>query len=364
MLRRLAGCGLALVLLAGCASTKPDMAALAPSVQSSDVYVRVKFPQGGEDVVTRAEFEQTRDKLGMQQAPEEFILDFLASRRLLLHEARLKDVSADPKEVDQFFERIKTQTCTQAPFPEAQTEKDPNKLIEACAKFFGFENSAGLRRYLQEQIVVENLMKQEAQPASTATAAPTQQSENLEETHSAHILVQTEDEAKKVRERVTTGKEDFAKVANEVSIDPSAKQNGGDLGFTLPGRLVPPFEQAAAALKPGEISQPVQTDFGWHVIKLIERRKASPEAVQEAQQQAEQMRQQAEQQAEQQAFNTFRTNMLEKAKSEGRLEYLYTPKPAPTQLPPVQIEPAASAEPGATSGAADAPPETTATTAP
>ncbi len=84
-----------------------------------------------------------------------------------------------------------------------------------------------------------------------------------------HILVATEDEAKAVYERVTTSGEDWYAVAAEVSIDTSNKDNGGDLGWFGPGAMVKEFETAAYALEIGTISQPVQTENGWHIIQVI-----------------------------------------------------------------------------------------------
>jgi peptidyl-prolyl cis-trans isomerase C len=90
-----------------------------------------------------------------------------------------------------------------------------------------------------------------------------------EEIHARHILVATEAEAKEVKERLLKG-EDFATVAKEKSKDPSAE--GGDLGFFGRGQMLKPFEDAAFALKEGELSDPVQTQFGWHIIKVEEKR--------------------------------------------------------------------------------------------
>ena len=90
-----------------------------------------------------------------------------------------------------------------------------------------------------------------------------------QEIHARHILVATEDEAKKVAERLKNG-EDFATVAKEVSKDAGAE--GGDLGFFTRGQMLKPFEDAAFALDVGQISAPVQTQFGWHIIKVEEKR--------------------------------------------------------------------------------------------
>ena len=89
------------------------------------------------------------------------------------------------------------------------------------------------------------------------------------EIRASHISVKTEDEAKKLYDEIQNGK-DFAKIAQEVSLCPSG-QNGGDLGFFGKGMMVKPFEDAAFALEVGEISQPVQTQFGWHLIQLTDK---------------------------------------------------------------------------------------------
>jgi peptidyl-prolyl cis-trans isomerase C len=90
-----------------------------------------------------------------------------------------------------------------------------------------------------------------------------------EEIHARHILVSTEAEAKEIEERLKKG-EDFATVAKEKSKDPSAE--GGDLGYFGKGQMLKPFEDAAFALQVGQISDPVQTQFGWHIIKVEEKR--------------------------------------------------------------------------------------------
>src|SRR5271167_4099313 len=125
--------------------------------------------------------------------------------------------------------------------------------------------------YYRDKLAMEQLLGSVAKAATTdeaerkaydeaAKAEPPQQ-----EIHARHILLPTEDEAKAALARVKGG-EDFAKVATELSKDPSG--DGGDLGWFTKDRMVPEFSEAAFKLKEGEISEPVKTQFGWHIIKI------------------------------------------------------------------------------------------------
>ena len=102
-----------------------------------------------------------------------------------------------------------------------------------------------------------------------------------EEVHARHILVATEDEAKKIIEELNKGG-DFAALAKAHSTDSGAAQ-GGDLGFFKKGDMVPEFAAAAFALKAGETTKtPVHTQYGWHVINVIEVRQAPPPTLEQA----------------------------------------------------------------------------------
>lgn len=120
-----------------------------------------------------------------------------------------------------------------------------------------------------DAVQVDDDAVEAAYQAQIAEAAPEQ------EFNAAHILVETEDEAKALKAELDGGA-DFAELAKEKSTGPSGP-SGGALGWFGLGMMVPPFEQAVIALAPGAISEPVQTQFGWHVIKLNEtREKAKP----------------------------------------------------------------------------------------
>ena len=108
--------------------------------------------------------------------------------------------------------------------------------------------------------------------------------ENLlepEQVHARHILVETEEEANNLLLQLKEGIIDFAEMAKEKSTCPSA-ENGGDLGFFTRGQMVKEFEDAAFSLEQGEISGIVQTQFGYHIIKCVEKKEEYSPTFEEA----------------------------------------------------------------------------------
>jgi peptidyl-prolyl cis-trans isomerase C len=132
--------------------------------------------------------------------------------------------------------------------------------------------------YLRDKALMEVLLGDVAKAATTDEAlhktydeaAAAQKPET--EVHARHILVATEADAQAALKRVKAG-EDFAIVAKEVSKDPGSE--GGDLGWFTKDRMVPEFADAAFKLEPGQVSDPVKSQFGWHIIKLEEKRQKS-----------------------------------------------------------------------------------------
>ena len=135
--------------------------------------------------------------------------------------------------------------------------------------------------YLREKALMETLMKQEVDKAVTDQAVKAFYDEQIgkapreTEVHARHILVETEDEAKKIAQELKNGA-DFAELAKKETKDPSGKATGGDLGWFTKEQMVPEFAEAAFKLNPGQISEPVKSGFGWHVIRLEERREKAP----------------------------------------------------------------------------------------
>jgi len=94
-----------------------------------------------------------------------------------------------------------------------------------------------------------------------------------QQVHARHILVDDENLAREIYEKLKKG-EDFAELAKQYSTDTATKDNGGDLGFFGKGEMVEEFEKVAFSLKVGEISSPVKTEYGYHIIKVEEKKEA------------------------------------------------------------------------------------------
>jgi peptidyl-prolyl cis-trans isomerase C len=164
----------------------------------------------------------------------------------------------------------------------------------AEAKKIG-ESEAFKRRldYLRTKLLVDEYIEDQTKSAANPEAARKLYEDTIkemkpeEEVHARHILVADEAVAKKAYARVKGG-EDFAKVAAELSTDPGSKKDGGDLGFFTKERMVAPFAEAAFKLKPNEISEPVKSQFGWHVIQVLEKRTKPVPAFDEMREQIDQ----------------------------------------------------------------------------
>ncbi len=198
-----------------------------------------------------------------------------------------------------------------------------------------FERKLG---YYREKLAMEELLNSVGKAAATeeaerkaydeaAKAEPPQ-----EEIHARHILLPTEEEAKKALAQVKAG-EDFGKVATELSKDPSGK--GGDLGWFTKDRMVPEFSDAAFKLKKGEISEPVKTQFGWHIIQVEDTRmKTFPPFEQVKDQAARYVTQKAESEAVAQLHNAAKIELFD---ADGK------PLPAAAEVAPADPSKAAPA---------------------
>jgi len=137
------------------------------------------------------------------------------------------------------------------------------------------------RRTLRAGIVLDDLISS-AVSDEALQAAYEERFANAEPTteyNASHILVETEAEAQEIRKLLDDGA-DFAALAKEKSTGPSGP-NGGNLGWFGPGMMVKPFEDAVVVLEPGQVSDPIETQFGWHVILLSETRLKDAPALEE-----------------------------------------------------------------------------------
>ncbi|MEQ8193507.1 MAG: peptidylprolyl isomerase [Rhodospirillales bacterium] len=134
---------------------------------------------------------------------------------------------------------------------------------------------------LERAFLIEHIEKQLTEKAlQDSYEKLVKETENQSEVHARHILVKTEEEAKGLIKELGQGG-DFAALAKKHSTGPSGS-SGGDLGFFRKGQMVPAFSDAAFSMKKGEVSRsPVKTQFGWHVIKVEDRRAAKAPAVEE-----------------------------------------------------------------------------------
>jgi len=148
------------------------------------------------------------------------------------------------------------------------TEDYQRQVADAATRIL---QTVYLSSQIEERMTEERLTK--AYEAFVAENPPTEQ------IRASHILVEAKENAQAIAEEVRGGA-DFAEVAERESTGPSASA-GGDLGYFEKGQMVPTFAEAAFALEAGEVSDPVQTQFGWHVIKLMDRRKTPPPSLDE-----------------------------------------------------------------------------------
>ncbi len=170
------------------------------------------------------------------------------------------------------------------------------KAISLLARQRKFDNDPAVLRATAraaDQAMQTALMQKEISPLITEAALKARYDRDFAgkpgetEVHARHILVTNEADARAAIAELKAGG-DFAAIAKSRSTDPGSA-DGGDLGFFKQGDMVPEFAAVAFALKPGETSQtPVKSQFGWHVIKVEERRQAPPASFEESQDQIRQ----------------------------------------------------------------------------
>jgi peptidyl-prolyl cis-trans isomerase C len=199
--------------------------------------------------------------------------------------------------------------------------------------------------FARKKLLMESVLQQTAKTAMTDAAMHKVYDDAVktmageEEVHARHILIraaagddkaskEAEDKIKAIIARLKNG-EDFAKVASETTEDPSGKATGGDLGYFTKEQMVPEFADVAFKLDKGQISEPVHTQFGWHVIKVEDKRKKPAPSFDEVKPQIEQY-----------VTRKAQADLVTKLRAEAKIEKMYT-----VATPAAPAAPAAPAEP-------------------
>lgn len=175
------------------------------------------------------------------------ILDTLVQRTLLRQLAPKEGISPTDEEVQAYVEEQKQALLSSGQF----------------ASWEAFQKQAGISEEYFAILMKDNLLVEKIGEA----LAPAKEEEQV---HARHILVKDEATGNSVLERLAAG-EDFAALASELSEDTGSKASGGDLGWFPKGAMVAPFEEAAFSLEIGKTSGLVQSDFGYHIIQVLEK---------------------------------------------------------------------------------------------
>jgi peptidyl-prolyl cis-trans isomerase C len=199
--------------------------------------------------------------------------------------------------------------------------------------------------FARRKLLMESLLTSVGKEALTDSAMQkvygdaVKQIGTQEEVHARHILIRAapgdekaskaaEEKIKAIIVRLNKG-EDFAKVASETTEDPSGKANGGDLGYFTNGQMVPEFSEVAFKLDKGKISGPVKTQFGWHVIKVEDKRIKPPPKFDEVKPQVEQY-----------VIRKAQAELVTKLRADAKVEKMYKTEPEKKDDPAKQNEPA------------------------
>lgn len=150
------------------------------------------------------------------------------------------------------------------------------EAYESALQYYGFSEDE-LRKDIEMNLYLTKLLEPEIPITDEEMEDYFKENKDsfnqMEEVKASHILVETEETALEVKEKLSKG-ESFEELAKEYSTDTSNSQQGGDLGFFGRGRMVTEFEETAFSLGIGEVSDPVKTDFGYHIIKVEDKKEA------------------------------------------------------------------------------------------
>lgn len=210
------------------------------------------------------------DQTPTDEDKKKFLEDYILDQKLMLAKAKEAGIKVDANQATTSASQYKSQITQYVYNGDTNKFNDQMKKLGLSNKDFNsmIETFLYLQQFQQEKLKSVSVTDEEIKKYYDDNRAA------FADATVYHILTKTAADAVIARERVLKG-EDFSKVAEEVSIDPSAKQNGGKMEGPLT-QYVAPFRDAAAKLEIGKISEPVQTQFGYHIIKVEKRGEPEP----------------------------------------------------------------------------------------
>lgn len=244
------------------------------------------------------------------------MVDLFVQQNLILSLARERGITVSDDNINAEVERVRGSIEQQGEQLDTVVQSRLGLPGGESTEFRQFISSILAQQKLAETLVTTDTVRTEV----TEQVMP-RVDQMVEQINVTHILVETEDEAKQVIERLDQG-EDFAALAKELSTDPGSKDNGGVYEGIRRGQFIPEFEQVAFdELHPGETTQtPVKSQYGYHVIKLLSKEEVPDLTEEQAQQVIEQRIDQELLQRRQTAFADFYAQERERAIEEGRIE--------------------------------------------
>lgn len=242
--------------------------------------------------------EELYDQLVAQNG--DAALNSLISEKIMEAEVKAKGITVSDEEIQENIDEMTEYYGGEEEMNKALTQY--NLTMDDMKE--NIVNNLQLQKVLEPYITITD---EEIQEYFTTNKAYLDQAE---EVNASHILVETKETADEVKEKLNGGA-DFAELAKEYSTDTSNSENGGSLGFFGKGEMVPEFENTAFALKVDEISEPVQTEYGYHIIKVEDHKEAKEATLEEAK---DDIRKTILQDKMGDAYNTWYTEMLEQYK--------------------------------------------------
>jgi len=253
------------MLLSACSKSKEDSVAIVngESISKSefginfDINKKMYENQLGKDIMSK--------DMGQGRTFEEelklIVLNNLIQEKIILQDAEKQKITVSDKEVNEAIDQFVVSVGGQEKLKEFLKQNNMTEdYMENRMKVEMIIDN--YRNHFFESVISEEDIKKQYEENKDAYVS----------IRASHILVKTEEEAKDILKQINEGK-NFDDLTS-LSIEPGAAERKGDLGYFTRGRMVPEFEEAAFELKPGEISDVVKTDFGYHIIKLTDRKEA------------------------------------------------------------------------------------------